>query len=334
MEDEQNTPQLPDNMWKISLAILCVGILAYSLLYSENTIDNLPYLIGYFIPWALLIWAVFIVVIGKTRRLKVAGLSFLAIYGSLIVSALIGLSQQKIGLSQQKQEAVQAITEIQDQYAALIRSSVDSQSIPKSIERRIDTTPKAQGELGEVERFMKEFINQMASQRNKYLLEFTAIGWDRILDPRRIENDKTLAESKMTIEKAKAIVEKYDQETNVLLGNARQRIQTLDVSAASKQEMTSSFDRGMEKAKQEIYALWALEKKTVCEFENIFNLLFETRGTWVVSEGQILFHNDDDLNKFNSYIASIQSLVNQQEEIQRRCIETVNRNFDSLKQMK
>ena len=327
MEDEQNTPQLPDNMWKISLALLCVGILAYSLLYSENTIDNLPYLIGYFIPWALLIWAAFIVVVGKTRQLKVAGLSFLAIYGSLIVSALIGLSQQK-------QEAVQAITEIQDQYAALIRSSVDSQSMPKSIERRIDTTPKAQGELGEVERFMKEFISQMASQRNNYLLELAAIGWDRILDPQRIESDKTLAESKVTVEKAKAIVEKYDQETNVLLGNARQRIQTFDISAASKQEMTSGFDRGMEKAKQDIYALWALEKKVVYEFENIFNLLFEIRGTWVVSEGQILFHNDDDLNRFNSYIASIQSLVNQQAKIQRRSVETVNRNFDSLKQMK
>lgn len=70
------------------------------------------------------------------------------------------------------------------------------------------------------------------------------------------------------------------------------------------------------------------------EFENIINLLSTRNGSWVVEEGQILFYNDSDLNRFNSYIASIQSVINQQQQIQKQSLETMNRNFNRLKRMK
>lgn len=76
----------------------------------------------------------------------------------------------------------------------------------------------------ETERFMKEFTDQMATERKDYLLEFDAIGWERILDPQHVKADKALIESKVTIGKAKEIVKKYQERHNVLLDNAREKV--------------------------------------------------------------------------------------------------------------
>ena len=160
------------------------------------------------------------------------------------------------------------------------------------------------------------------------MLELEAIGWNSILDPQRIRVDKGLVESRVTIKKAKNIVVKYQERTNALLhNNARVQIESLNRITTLKQEALSGFDRGMEKARTQIDSMWALEGKVVTEFENIINLLSTRNGAWVVQGNQILFYNDSDLNKFNSYISSIQDLVNKQQQFQKQSIETVNNNF-------
>lgn len=327
MEEKETMHRPDDNIWKIALALVCVGILGYGFFYSKNTTANLAYLIGYNLPLALIIWGIFYAAVARKREAKIVGFSFLAIFICMIASGLIGYSQQK-------QEAKHALSEIQDQYSALIESSTDSQGLPKRIEKPINTTPKARGEFGEMERFMKEFMDQMASQRNDYLLELEAIGWNSILDANRIKADKTFVESKVTIQKAKEVVKKYKEQTSTLLSNAKENIRSLNISETSKREMLSGFDKGMEKAKKNIDAMWSLEGQTINEFENIMNLLSARKGAWVVEGEQILFYNDSDLDRFNSYIASIQNIVNQQEEIQRQSVQTVNRIFDRLKEMK
>ena len=327
MEEREVTQQQDDNIWKIALALVCAAILGYGFFYSKNTTSDLAFLIGYNLPSTLLIWGIFYAAVARKRGAKIAGFSFLVIFVSMIASGLVGYSQQK-------HEAKEALSEIQSQYSELIESLTDAQGFPKRIEKPIDTTPKARGEFGEIERFMKEFMDQMASQRNDYLLELEAIGWNSILDANRIKADKTFVESKVIIQKAKEVVTKYTKRTQELLENVRGKIRSLNISESSKRSMLSGFERGMVKAKANIDAMWSLEAKTINEFENIITLLSAKKGAWVVDGEQILFYNDSDLERFNSYIASIQSIVKQQEAIQRQSVKTVNRNFDRMKEMK
>ena len=325
--EEVTNQQKDENIWKVALALVCSAILGYGFFYSKNTTSDLAFLIGYNLPAALLIWGVFYAAVAKKRGARIAGFSFLAIFISMIASGLIGYSQQK-------QEVKQALSEIKSQYSELIESSTDAQGLPKRIEKPINTTPKASGEFGEMERFMKEFMDQMASQRNDYLLELEAIGWNGILDANRIKADKTFVESKVTIQKAKEVVAKYTKNTQTLLESAKNNIRSLNISESSKRGMLSGFDRGMEKAKSNIDAMWSLEANTIKEFENIITLLSAKKGAWVVEGEQILFYNDGDLARFNSYIASIQNIVEQQEAIQRQSVQTVNRNLDRINEMK
>ena len=327
MEERETMTRPNDNIWKIALALICIGILGYGSLYSTIKTADLAYLIGYSLPLALITWGIFYAAVARKRGAKIVGFSFVAIFVSMIASGLIGHSHQK-------QEAKRALSEIQSQYSELIESSTDAQGLPKRIEKPINTTPKASGEFGEIERFMKEFMDQIASQRNDYLLEVEAIGWNRILDANRIKADKTFVESKVTLQKAKEIVQKYTQRTQALIENTRDKIGSLNISEPSKISMLSGFDRGIEKAKKDIDKMWSLEAKTINEFENIITLLSAKKSAWIVDGEQILFYKDSDLERFNSYIASIQNIAQQQEKIQRQSVQKVNQHLDRMKEMK
>jgi len=325
MKKKETIHRRNDNIWKIALALVCLGILGYGFLYSKNTTADIAFLVGYNLPLALIIWGIFYAAVVRKQGAKVGGFSFLAIFICMIASSLIGYSQQK-------QEAIKVLSEIKDQYSKILESSTDSRGLPKCIETPIKTTPKAHGEFGEIERFIKEFMAQMVSLRNDYLLELEAIGWNSILDPNRIKEDKTFVESRVIIQKARGIVKKYTDKTTNLLNDAKNKIRSLNISESSKRSMLSGFDRGMKEAKENIDAMWSLEAKTIDEFENIITFLAARKGAWFVKGEQILFYNDSDLERFNFYIASIQNIMKQQEQIQRQSIQIVNRNFNRFKE--
>jgi hypothetical protein len=311
--------------WLLVLLFLCPGILACSFFYSKDSSSNLSFLIGYNLPIGLLIWGVFHAALGRKHGWKNAGLSFLAIYGSLIAGSFIGYSQQK-------RDAIQAFTEIQREFSTFADSATDSKGAPQRIDHRADITPTTKGEFGEIERFMKTFMNQMASQHNEYLLELNAIGWEKILDPERLKEDRTLTESKVMTQKAKEIVNKYREKTYALIDNVPKDIASLNLSENTRREMLSGFNKGMEKSKRQIDEMWGLEGRIISEFENIFALLSAKKRAWVVSNGQILFNNNNDLNRFNSHSASIENMAQQQEAIRKQSIETSNELFNKLKQ--
>jgi hypothetical protein len=125
---EAKAMQQPDNnIWKMALALICIGILGYGFFYSKNTTADLAYLIGFYLPFALIIWGIFYAAVARKRGVKIGGFSFIAIFICMIASGLIGYSWQK-------KEAKQALSEIQDQYSEIIRSSIDPQGFPKRIE--------------------------------------------------------------------------------------------------------------------------------------------------------------------------------------------------------
>ena len=324
MEEKEITPQPNNNTWKIALAIVCVVMLGYGFLCSITTTANLSYLMGYYFSHALIVWVIFYIAVTRKRRLKIRGISFLAIYISMITGSLIGLCQQK-------QQENLAMTEIQNQFSTLIKSSTDPQGLPKRIEKSIDTTPKASGNYGELERFTKEIMGQMISQRNDYLLELETIGWGHILDANRIKADKTFAESRDIIRKAKETVNKYHEKNSALFNNVGGKIRSLNISEPAKSAMLSGFEKGMNKSRNNVEASWSLEGKAINEFENIINLLSDRKDAWIVDGKRILFYDDNDVDRYNSYMASIRNIMSQQEEIRRQSIQTANDNFDRSK---
>lgn len=311
--------------WMFILGIVCLGIFIYGYLYPNKS-SNFSFLFGENLGYGFFIWGIFHTILGKKLKLNrtKAFYSFLFIFGSLIASDFIGYSQQKLA-------SKQMFTEIQKDFSTITNSSTNAQGVPQRIEKPLDTTPTSKGEFGEIERYIKTLMNQTASLRNDYLLEIKAIGWEKILDTDRLKNDSTLIESKMIIQKAKDIVDRYKTRNYDLLENTRKDISNLEIGESSKQEMIRGFDESLVKRRAQIDTLWDLEAKTVTEFGNIITLLSAKKEAWVIQNNQILFASDDDLNTFNSYIASIQDLTSKEEAIQKQSIQNTNSSLDSLK---
>lgn len=315
-----------NRVWKIFLAVLCFGILAYGYLYSKNTTGDFAFLFGYSLPSALFIWGIFHWVVGRKQGNKKAWFSFLAIFGTLIVSGLIGYSQQK-GM------AIQAITEIQRSFASMMKSGTNAQGLQQRSERGVDVAPTTKGDLGEMERFMKTFMNKIASQRNDYLLELDAVGWTKILEPERVRQDNGLIESKFIIQRAKNIVAKYKISMHTILNNARKDINTLNVSEEHRASVLRGFDNSMAKTGGSLDTLWDLEAETISEFENIITLLSERNGEWAIKDGQILFKSPEDLNTFNSYLAAIKDLAGKESMFQKQGLDSMNDKFNKMKNL-
>jgi len=311
------------NTWIAALAVICFGIVGFGVFYSTNTISNPAFLVGQYLVYALLVWAVFNAVFLRKRGAKISSISFVAIFIALLAGGLIAASKQQ-------QQATQAVSSIQQELGRVTSASTDSNGLPARIERTPAENPKAKGEFGEMERFIKELIDRFVVQKNDYLLELDAIGWNSLLDTKRIKNDTTLSESKVMIERAKIIVVKYEKKTADLINGARGDINALNMSELNKREMLAGFEKGISKSSKKIDDQWKLEKQVLLQFENIIMLL-AARKNWVVQDEQILFQSKDDLAKFNSYIVTIQRLGQQQEQIQKSSFTEVNQNLNALK---
>ena len=316
--------QKSDNLWKIFLVILSICILGYGLFFSKNVIDSLTWLIGYYLPSSIIVWLIFYAIFTRKKGAKIAGISFIIIYVSFMLSGYLSVTMHKI-------EAKKAITEIETQFEKIAKSSSSPSGIPERIQEEIQTSPKSKGIFGEMERFIKVFMDRSISFRNDYLLELSAIGWDKILDPTRVKNDTTFTESIITIKKAKEIVEKYKTLSYSLFENAYAEIDRLEIDEEFKQEMKDGFKSGMEPVKVTLDRNWFLEEKCVLEVEKIIDLLSTRKDVWAIENSQIIFYNENDLKEFNAHIYNIQDIVKEQQLIQQQNIEQTR---ESLKLMK
>jgi hypothetical protein len=320
--EQSNAPGRGDGVWIFALAVLFLGILGYGYFLSSNKVSDPAILAGQYLFYALIVWGIFYAIFLRKRGPKKNAVAFFSIYASLFFGGLIASSHQE-------QEAVKLLYSIQQDLARVTNPSLDSSGVPPRIEGR-RATPQASGDLGEIQRFMTDYTDRVVAQRNDYLLELHAIGWNSILDAERIKNDTTLSESKVMIERAKAIVDKYDKKTAVLLQDTRARISALAISEATKKRMLGGFDKSMDIAGSQIDQQWNLEKEAVLQFEHIVLLLAASKE-WAIEGGKIRFRSDAELARFNSYIQKIQEIAQKQEEIQKNRIAEMQQILEATK---
>lgn len=344
MEKIETSQQPNNNVWKtgfhvlkialtfVCLILVCAGIIGYGFFYPKEPTDHFEYLdditspenlanlIAYGLVNGLIIWGIFYVLVIRKRGAIIKGFSFIAIFICLETSSFFEFMRHS-------REAMLAYSEVQKSYSEFIKSSIDLQGVPKLSEKTIDTTPKAHGKFGEAERFVKELLNQLVSQKNGYLLEAEAIGWDSLLDISHIKADKTFVESKVKIQKAKALIEKYKKQSDIFTVNAQENIRTLNISERKINEMLSGLVQGMEEEKRNADTSWTLEGKTIDELENIINLLSAKRGAWNIEGEHIVFQDDNDQEKIKSYVSAIQQIESQKEDIHSQRIQTLKRHL-------
>lgn len=310
-------------MWIVGLSIMCLGVFGYGIANSTNGIPDPAYIAGQSLVYALLLWAVFSVIFLRSQGSGARAVAFAALFLAFFTGDLVAASYQR-------QQVATVASSIQEEVNRVAAAQQDADGFPKRIERVKNESPKAAGDLGVMERFIKEHIDRLVAQQNDYLLELEAIGWNSVLDVSRIRNDPRMADSKLILERAKAIVAKYEKKSLDQLDGMATRINALNISDSNKRDMLAGLEKNMGKSKKRFQDQWTLEKEVVAQFESAV-LMLAARNKWVLDGEQILFYNDSDAERFNLYIANIERLGQQQEKIQHDALVEANKKLDAMK---
>lgn len=227
---------------------------------------------------------------------------------------------------QQKQQEKQAVTnDLQAQLSAISENISDPNVLETPI---IETSSKATGNLGVMEKFTKDIFADAVTLRNNYFKEMEAIGYFNILDPNRIKADESLTESTQMIEKAKSIIKDYQQKQQNLLIDARKKIDKLEISESQKSAWIKGYNKSLEKNQKASARVWELEISSTDIIEKALTLLSENPDSWIAEDNQIVFYDDSVsinlMEEYNTYMNTMLSNSKEQQEIQLGVINQAN----------
>ena len=321
---EGQTISKPMWVWAAWLTALCVVIVVYGFLRPWGNTSNIAYLIGYNLPIGLVVWGIFQLTVGRKRGRGKAGIAFLSVWCALVAGSLVGYAQQR-------KEAVQAVSAVQKSYTALIAKSSAPAATLQSDESGMEDESAPNGQFGEMARYMKDLMLKAATLQKDYKTALLQIRWNTILDPSRLQHDANFVESRHMLRQASDIVRTYHAKNDQLLVSERAGISNLNISANLKEAMRRGFDKNIRTGRQRIDTAWDIQSRILLQFGKIIDLLDSKHGTWRIEGKHIMFSKQNDLDEFNNYLHSIQTLTAEEHAMRDQNHETVENNLNQLK---
>jgi hypothetical protein len=258
----------------------------------------------------------------------------LAIVGIIVLCAVLvaAVTAYQRAQKRQRAEASETIGRLQNDYREIADAVDGPDGLPQKIEKRIDVAPTAKGELGQMDRFLRQLMAQMVAQRNEYFSELDTIGWNQVLDGTRIKRDANLQQSRQIMSRARGLVDKYEARSKGLLDGVPAAIRLLDVSESTKRDMTQGFERTAAASRSQLVELWSLERQALAVIEGVLLMLDSSRARWAMEGGNFVFAEQRTLDVFNQKMASIQAITQKQSEMQKRSANSALSKMETLKQ--
>ena len=258
----------------------------------------------------------------------------LAIVGIIVLCAMLvaAVSAYQRAQKRQRAEASEMIGRLQSDYREIANAVDGPDGLPQKIEKRIDVPATAKGELGQMDRFLRQLMAQMVAQRNEYFSELDKIGWNQVLDGTRVKRDAKLQQSRQIMSQARGLVDKYEAKSKGLIDGIPAAIRLLDVSESTKRDMMQGFERTAAASRMQLVELWGLERQALGEIEGMLQILDSSRARWAVEGGNFVFAEQRTLDVFNQKMASVQAITKKQSEMQKRSANSALSKMETLKQ--
>lgn len=247
----------------------------------------------------------------KKQGLSGAGIAAVVI-GVLVVGGLVLalLAWGVMGLRGGPREGER----ITDQMGRLIEQAGSGERAPVD---RIELESYSGGERGRAERVLQRVLNESIAIQNEYLAELQRIGWDRVLDPVRLDGDRDMTESNRILAGGREAATRLcrEQESR-LLAAAREAVQEAYPNAASRQEVLDGIEKGMREAAGPRQEICRMELAIIDEVAGMMGVLESDPG-WTVDGEYFMFTGDDHVERFNRHLDAMQALVQQQDALRR-----------------
>ena len=172
---------------------------------------------------------------------------------------------------------------------------------------------------------MKAVVSEMErsanADRQEYEKDMAAIGWDKLLDPLRLQKDANLSESRTMVRRMHESVARQRAQIDPRLARLRSIIERSDLSESDRREMLSGFDGGLADRKKQANAQWGLEAEALVQFEELVDHLAAKRRAWTIQDAKIVFANQAELDKFRGFLKNIEQISAKQEALRKAAAE-------------
>jgi hypothetical protein len=283
-------------VWIAGLLGLCGGLCGYQVVVNGPNVENLPYLSGLCFGYSVFLWVlVYVIFLRRGRDWKVQAATFFCIYSLLFGLFILAATHGR----EQKAKMVSSV-------AGHIQSLLNDDGSRSLEESLTNIEPRASGRYGEIERWLLESLERSAKTGRELDAELTAIGWDSLLAPRRLQDDTGLVETRRKLERAKIIYAEFETRAFQCLQESAVRINSLNLSQSAKEDLRADLERGAGESWRE---MWQRHTHLIQLHENIVSLLESTK--WRIDGDLIMFANDADARAYNAYLEQIQTMVAQ-----------------------
>jgi len=213
--------------------------------------------------------------------------------------------------------------------------AVTAQKIGENLEQEsfiyneVDTTPKATGDAGKVERMFKSFFNDTVIYHNNYANKLNDIGFNDLVNPYHWMKDSDFTQTQETLRLAQQVMVQTRKEHFDLLNALPSRIKALDINERDKRGLLEGARQ--EKAFQDasINKMWDLEAEIMDEVGRLIEFMESIKGRWSLVEDRMVFESDSDASQFNKHLVKISEKAEEQENHQKKLQE---RGMDALRQ--
>lgn len=277
------------------LALVAAGLFGA---YAGREGPNLAYLIGYCLPGTGVIWvAAWFSAVKPSMVLKGPVLFAIIYVAALSAGLLAGLVA-----GQQANTALAGMAEARREMI--------------SGDKRIDPRPKAGGEAGRMEAFMRERMIEAAEDSANYRRDLAETGLNAAFVPDHLAKPDGLEKLQSSLSRAQAVVARYKALSHSRPLQTRQAAEGLGLSPNLRSNFLSGIDQTQAKQAPLVAESWQLEEDALEAYRSVLAVL--ERRRWSVSSGRIMFSDATDLAEFNRLMDRATNTTSQQTELARR----------------
>ncbi|MFM7182660.1 MAG: hypothetical protein ACKO2G_14510 [Verrucomicrobiales bacterium] len=213
------------------------------------------------------------------------------------------------------QQQKQAATEMVKDLAAFEKAVKTSAETGQPIQLDLAPSGNPATEAEKIQTISRMNLQAVAELQNGYLKALNATGYDTLLDPDRAAKDKGFKETPEILAKSKAVVAEYGAKFNEHLRTFPEKVKSTIGNPSSDPSWFRGFEEGFRSNTKNGARIRELEAAMIEKVGESIEVLAAAEGKWEAQDGQFMFENDADMEKFNAALKEVTDFGAEQEKI-------------------
>lgn len=291
-------PQVDGPMWWFIVLSLCAVVVASGFSGLKSGVGGLAYQAGQCLPYAGLTAAALHMVLKRTRVGSKPWLGFILLYAAWLVASGVAVERELQQARLMRSEFSEMLDVAQKSLTA--SGPIDTSTLARS--------SKAKGDLATWEMLVKGMAKRGLDLRQEYEAELTRVGLGRLLDGRRIKQDKSMAETRAIVNDVRRLATNYRHKNLAVFDELSLQIDAAPINDEYRRGLKVGAERGVQTGREFAMRSWDLEQQLIEMLSEIAEMLGASRARWQMQGENFVFARKSDLDEFNLKMANFDRL--------------------------